>query len=86
MLRISIVAIALVVAAPAVAGEFDALNRGIDAIDHQRAADQDRRSRELAAEIAAVEARQNAELQARAIDRLNETMQHQNVILCCPRY
>lgn len=86
MFRTSIVALMLTVAAPAFAGEYDDLNREIERMDRQRDAAHDRRSRELAADSAAVEARWNAERQAEAIDRLTDAVDHQNVILCCPRY
>ena len=90
MFRISIVAIVFAVAAPAFAGSFeDEMDKLGQAADRKKAedrADYEISRRRLDAESAAVEARQNSERQAEAIDRLNETIEHQNVILCCPRY
>ena len=87
MIRICIAALMLFAAAPSFAGSFeDEMDKLGQAADRKKAedrADYEMSRRRLDAESAAVEARQNSERQAEAIDRLNETMQHQNVLICC---
>lgn len=90
MLRVCIAALALVAAAPVFAGsiedEMDKLGQAADRKKAERRADYEMEQRRLDAYIAGVEARQNAERQAEAIDRLTDTMEHQNVLICCKPY